>query len=473
MRSNIVVLLILFCIIQVLPQQEDFQKFIENKLNSRTLITHEKVKSQMLLTESIDQEWIDNAWQNISRDTYYYDSNNFGYLTTTEIWDNNQWVNETQYWPVIDEYGNFIEEIYKAWVDTGWVNSERYLYEYDENDNIISEISQSWISTDWIHSNRYVYTYINNNLTEKLYQQWDNTDWLNVDRYQYTYVDNNLTEELFQQYISGWNNVSLIQNSFDSQNNIIETLNKRWDSGSWFLEMQFTNQYSNGNLTVVTLQEGWIGTIWTNIGLYTQEFNSNNFLVEYRSQYWHSTNGWTNQQRWLETYTADNKPLEWITQFWQNNNWENFSRLISTYDVNGNETVFAWEIWENSHWTNHIQILLTYTPITSVEENYLALSDFSLFQNYPNPFNPSTKIEYTVGDAYYASPVPVTLKVYDVLGNEIATLVDEYKPAGGYEINFDASKLSSGIYFYQLKVVDPETSSGQDFIKTKKMIYLK
>ncbi len=68
----------------------------------------------------------------------------------------------------------------------------------------------------------------------------------------------------------------------------------------------------------------------------------------------------------------------------------------------------------------------------------------------------------------------VTLKVYDVLGNEVATLVNELKPAGVYEVTFDANKLSSGIYLYQLRVTDPETSSGQGFVhQTKKMILIK
>jgi len=86
--------------------------------------------------------------------------------------------------------------------------------------------------------------------------------------------------------------------------------------------------------------------------------------------------------------------------------------------------------------------------------------DFKLGQNYPNPFNPSTKISWQ-------SPVGShqTLKVYDIIGNEVATLVDEYKPAGSYEVEFDASKLSSGVYLYQLKL--------DSKIITKKMTLIK
>ncbi|MCZ7609488.1 MAG: T9SS type A sorting domain-containing protein [Ignavibacterium sp.] len=460
MKFRITVLVMLLGLIQIFPQQNEYEKFFNNKLNTRTIITEKTTEDVYLLTESIEQEWISSGWQNVSRYNYYYDSSNTNYLTTIEAWDNNQWVNETQYWPFVDENGKIIEEIYKAWVDSDWVNSERYLYEYDVNENVTVETSQAWNTTEWINSNRTVYTYLNDNLTAKLYQQWNISDWSDVERFQYNYVNNNLTEELFQQYIMGWNNVSLIQNSYNAENKIIETLNKRWDNGNWFLEQRQTHQYSNGELTVTTLYEGWIDTVWMNISLHTQTFNSNNLLIEFIGQYWHSINGWINQQRWVRTYTPDNKFLEWVTQFWQTTQWENFSRLISYYDTNGNETVFAWEMWENSAWQNHIQILYNYTVVSDIEENLGNELNYLLSQNYPNPFNPTTKINWQ-------SPVSAhqSLRVYDVLGNEVAILVDEYKPAGKYEIDFNAVGLSSGIYLIRLET--------NNYVNTKKMILIK
>ncbi len=91
-------------------------------------------------------------------------------------------------------------------------------------------------------------------------------------------------------------------------------------------------------------------------------------------------------------------------------------------------------------------------------------SKFELSQNYPNPFNPSTKIRYSIPNVG-SGLAQTVLKVYDVLGNEVATLVNEYKPAGSYEVTFDASSLSSGIYLYKIQ-------SG-NFIQTKKMILIK
>jgi hypothetical protein len=85
---------------------------------------------------------------------------------------------------------------------------------------------------------------------------------------------------------------------------------------------------------------------------------------------------------------------------------------------------------------------------------------FKLFQNYPNPFNPATKIQYQIPDISQ-----VTLRVYDILGREITTLVNEEKSTGTYEVNFDASELSNGIYFYKMQ--------AGSFVETKKMILLK
>jgi hypothetical protein len=91
----------------------------------------------------------------------------------------------------------------------------------------------------------------------------------------------------------------------------------------------------------------------------------------------------------------------------------------------------------------------------------LVPNEYSLSQNYPNPFNPAAKINYKLPITNY-----VSLKVYDVLGNEVFVLVNEKQNAGSYEVDFDGSNFSSGIYFYKLAV------DGNN-IDTKRMILLK
>jgi hypothetical protein len=112
--------------------------------------------------------------------------------------------------------------------------------------------------------------------------------------------------------------------------------------------------------------------------------------------------------------------------------------------------------------------------VTEVKDNSQP-EEFYLYQNYPNPFNPSTKIKFTIPQSplSFGEGLGVRLVVYDVLGNEVATLVNEEKPAGSYEVEFNASGLSSGVYFYRLSTNNPSTGSGHSFIQTKKMILLR
>ncbi|RKY94024.1 MAG: hypothetical protein DRQ13_08740 [Ignavibacteriae bacterium] len=112
-------------------------------------------------------------------------------------------------------------------------------------------------------------------------------------------------------------------------------------------------------------------------------------------------------------------------------------------------------------YSKEIEVVVDFTP-----------KEFVLYQNYPNPFNPSTVIKYEIPGQTRNDNILVVLKVYDVLGNEVATLVNEEKPAGEYEVEFDATNFPSGIYFYQLRVYPAEGGAGS-FVETKKMVLLK
>ncbi|MCF8240379.1 MAG: T9SS type A sorting domain-containing protein, partial [Melioribacteraceae bacterium] len=99
-------------------------------------------------------------------------------------------------------------------------------------------------------------------------------------------------------------------------------------------------------------------------------------------------------------------------------------------------------------------------PVTGINENNAQPTEFTLYQNYPNPFNPTTVINYQLPEAGF-----VTLKVYDVLGREVTTLVNREMSAGKYQVELDASKLSTGVYFYQLKT--------GNLLEIKKMLLLR
>jgi hypothetical protein len=131
---------------------------------------------------------------------------------------------------------------------------------------------------------------------------------------------------------------------------------------------------------------------------------------------------------------------------------------LRIYAVIDQENAITNEVHENNNigWTPGIG----YGSLVDVQTEFQLPEKYVLYQSYPNPFNPSTTIKYSI-----PSSDIITLKVFDILGREVATLVDEYKTTGTHSIEFNAGKFASGIYFYQLRT--------QNFVETKKMILLR
>ena len=127
------------------------------------------------------------------------------------------------------------------------------------------------------------------------------------------------------------------------------------------------------------------------------------------------------------------------------------------YAMTANDKYVFVGVWDNSVWSR-----LVCEMLTSVKESpkIERPNSFNLEQNYPNPFNPTTNIQYALTTRQF-----VTIKVYNVLGKEITTLVNEEKPEGQYSLNFNAGNFPSGVYFYTIR--------AGNFIETKKMLLLK
>jgi len=148
-------------------------------------------------------------------------------------------------------------------------------------------------------------------------------------------------------------------------------------------------------------------------------------------------------------YSSDGG-LNWVTQMTPFGSTQGSNAIFSIYFVNPN---LGWLTADNGR-------IAKFTSTTSVDDQINNVTNFSLEQNYPNPFNPSTKIKFIIPESGYT-----TIKVYNVLGAEVATLLNEVKLRGEYEISFDAAGLSSGTYFYSLE-------SG-NFREVKKMVILR
>lgn len=126
----------------------------------------------------------------------------------------------------------------------------------------------------------------------------------------------------------------------------------------------------------------------------------------------------------------------------------------------------AWATRNNGGISKGTNIIGIQPISTNVPKSY------QLYQNYPNPFNPSTKIKFDVAEDR-GQKSEVRLVVYDVLGREVATLVNQSLQPGTYEVEWNGSDFSSGVYFYKLIISDPETSSGLYFTETKKLMLVR
>ncbi len=166
-----------------------------------------------------------------------------------------------------------------------------------------------------------------------------------------------------------------------------------------------------------------------------------------------STDGGIN---WIDYKISDHNfkplPIGGLGQGYQGDNIDLISVDNKLFPVWMDNSTGIYQIWS---------VPISFNPI-SVEDEKIDLRYFELFQNYPNPFNPTTKISWQTPIGSWHS-----LKVYDMLGNEIITLIDDYAEAGRYELNYDASKydLTSGIYYYKL--------IAGNYSETRKMVLLR
>ena len=187
-------------------------------------------------------------------------------------------------------------------------------------------------------------------------------------------------------------------------------------------------------------------------------------------QFWH----WFSfaEDDWGEIQITTDRGFTWETISNQFNNtssgaWTSFYISLSQYANTTAQIAFHFHSQLHYYYGDvssgwYVDEVMVSPYIVGIENNYDTILPkfFELSQNYPNPFNPTTRIKYEIPKTSF-----VTIKVYDVLGKQVATLVNEEKIAGNYEVDFDARRLSSGIYFYNL-----QTGS---FVETKKMILLK
>ena len=429
--------------------------------------------STMLIEAQIDQK------------NYFFDENGNTLWARSKLHPNsvNQSQNALYSIPVKNAKRKFDDILRMDSIITSSIQggSMKVLFEYNIDGDITEQLILDKYGNGWFNGSlQYFYYDGNGNLVQDILLGWHNSHWDSLARINYTYNPQGLIfQYVFQDYANeNWNNVTRRTFEYDSSGNETISLSEEWQDGNWNNKMLFNSYYSDLNLRDSLLVNIWDNIEWQNYSKTFFHYNElTNFLDYFVAVLW-TGNSWQNWIRRKIENDSNGNQIGQLDEIWNEGVWEySVRRFYSYIDLNYIESAYC-ELWIGNNWVSGDEVILIENPdgfkigfishtvsiyykITSVNEHINSYpKNFVLEQNYPNPFNPSTQIRFTISDFGFT-----ILKVYDVLGNEVATLVNKEKPAGIYEIEFDGSGLPSGVYFYRLKT--------DLFIDSKKMILLK
>ena len=348
--------------------------------------------------------------------------------------------NQITEWSVLGNYGS------------GWYSSEKHERDYDEHGNILTEVYLSRYNTSWDTLERIDYYYKLGMLSQTIRKSFINNSWTNVTRSSYIFGSNNnlLTRQTDSWNIDNWLKKYLVSYYYSSKSKNDSILFKTWGNNGWQSDRKTIFYYSKDGLDLDSLiAKIWDGNSWSNLIKDNIDNDDSHNQIEQYEKIW-DNGAWLNSIRRFFSYNKANYITEATCVLWNGIQWHLNDGDLVIHNPDGFSIGFI---------TNKISIY--YSDIVNVSnENNSGISSFSLSQNYPNPFNPTTIIKYEIPKASF-----VKIKVFDILGKEVATLVNGIQEAGNHKVQFNSSNLSSGIYFYRL-------TSG-NFTQIKKMILLK
>ncbi len=397
---------------------EDMQIYLkygleQNEANSiyKSLSTKHKTllktNSNFVLSSEIIE--ITPPWGDPSKDKseYSYNENGINTQVLRSAWDNNDWVIRGRGNLTYDELFREIELLNEVWENSKWKDWFKQTTSYHSNGQVLEVVGYFKFTAVWETSSRQTNIFDDNNiLVESLFEWANGSSWTPSSKTEYKYDENGkLVEEIYLYNENGaWNTSEKYILSYDEFGNIAETLTKMWNGSSWDDSYKQIFSYGENQQLLTTL--GYI----------------------------RENNIWRNNTRWMNTYDENNNNTESLfEQNWDGSGWQLFEKTTREFN----------------------------NQVTEVEDNFFSLpTEYSIAQNYPNPFNPTTTISYSIPENKY-----VTLSIYDALGKEIAVLDNGFRIAGNYSHTFDASNLSSGMYFFTIR-------SG-NFVQTKKMLLMK
>ena len=418
---------------------------------------------------------LNGVWINDQKKSYSYDPDGNQISDVTERWDtaSSSWVYSRKHEYTYDANHNMLSDVEARWSSGAWVNDEKYEWSYDANNNQTLEVYKRWSSGAWVNSAKHELTYDGNKKTLDVYSRWSSGAWENSSKKTYTYDSNNNliseNEYLWLSPSSTWKNSRWILYTYNASNKITFKNEKKWDNAtsSWLDKERTSWTYNLNGKVLHTLNEDYKSGAWVNDREYIYTYDANDNILSYIERYHWNGSDWDENNKYNFRYNSEGNCNGGNHETWFSGHWVSadaplfmFMPWIFEYSNEEGELTEAQEIKFYSTIIFGYEYSVYYTGVTDVKENNSIKQSFMLEQNYPNPFNPTTKINYSIPNTER-----VVMKVYDILGNEITTLVNKEQSAGKYSVNFDAGNLTSGIYFYQI-------TSGK-FNQVHKMMLLK
>jgi len=465
------------------------QNQIKDNLRLKNKVTFNKqvLENGYLLVEQIHLWGSGSAWLNYQKINFIFDNNNQMVEKNIFSWDNSVWINYQREFYSYDNSGNDTMILKQDWVIDRWINADKIINVFDSENNLVQTTHQFFFDSLFVNWEKRSFLYNpQNNLTEEIYQLWVDENWENRTRSTRVYNSENSVVEIINE---DWNEFEWRNNNqrifeYDGNKNKTLEILSYWNGTDWINQSRLISNYNLNDLISELILDEYFDNTWLHLEKDIYSYNSLN-LTEDRKLRW-ETFGWDTSSRINYLYNVDEKCIEQSFQSYHNSIWEDRTRYTFEYDEFGNLEIESSYTWVFTEWVNNHRFINSYSQLTNVEsEQPELINNYNLQQNYPNPFNPRTKIRFTVPTVETHLPAGrqgrdasllTTLKVYDILGNEVATLVNEYRNAGSYEVDFQSTigshqpayrsgRLANGVYFYQLRV--------GDYVETKKMILLK
>ena len=407
--------------------------------------------------------------------------------------------------------GAYLPNIDTVIVYTSWETS-KYVYQYDSNDRRLSYICLKLNENEWRPYQNSTYRYDQGRLVEIVTEYISDEDWTNSFRQTYQYDDNgNLTvylEENWDENNSLWVNSN--RDTYEYENNlVVSDIDEYW-ANEWIKHRRYTTRYNAQGLKDTTLEASWYNNSWADFKKQYYNYDESGNLIFQMDEALNDNNGWDEKYRHNFTYNDTTGLLtRELVEYYNNDTWLNSQQKTYYYDENLQLTDYIYESssggtyydyrekisssynennrlsqkfgykWDGYQWAQYDRVLnftyknelftaygynltIHYEEATAIAQKDISPKHFELNQNYPNPFNPSTQISF-----YLPQSEHVILKIYDLRGREIATLINSKQNAGKHVIDFNALQynLPSGVYIYTV-------NSGAHF-DVKKMILVK